>query len=241
MKFYEELADWWPIMSSPNDYEEEANLYLEIIRRYKHDVKTGLELGSGGGNNALYFKKHYQMTLTDLAPGMIDVSRKLNPECEHVISDMRDLHLNQKFDLVFIHDAISYITTETDLKKVFTVAFDHLKEDGLLFIAPDMFTETFKPETESGGHDDGDRSLRYLEWTSDQDPNDTVVEVDYVFVLKERGKESIVRYDPTLNGLFPKSTWEKLLAEVGFKVYFEVINHSELEPGSYIGIVGQKQ
>lgn len=38
MKLYNELADWWPLMSPHTEYEEEAGLYLDIIRRYHSDV-----------------------------------------------------------------------------------------------------------------------------------------------------------------------------------------------------------
>lgn len=29
---YDELAPWWPLISSPADYEEEATQYLAMIR-----------------------------------------------------------------------------------------------------------------------------------------------------------------------------------------------------------------
>ncbi|HMQ63616.1 MAG TPA: hypothetical protein PKE06_23230 [Flavilitoribacter sp.] len=52
MKLYQELATWWHLFSSPADYAEEAGLYWDIIARHKPDIRTALELGSGGGNNA---------------------------------------------------------------------------------------------------------------------------------------------------------------------------------------------
>ena len=85
LKLYDELAEWWPLLSHPDDYEEEANVFIDAIKAHsRRDVRAVLELGSGGGNNASYLKQHWQMTLVDLSPGMLDVSRKLNPECEHI-------------------------------------------------------------------------------------------------------------------------------------------------------------
>ena len=49
--------------------------------------RTVLELGSGGGNNASHLKAQFRMTLVDRSPGMLAVSRALNPECEHVEGD----------------------------------------------------------------------------------------------------------------------------------------------------------
>lgn len=238
MKLYNELADWWPILSAPEDYEEESNLYIRIIEKYKKGIKTALELGSGGGNNASFFKKHYKMTLTDMSPQMLEVSKKLNPECEHINGDMRSVRLGKKFDLIFIHDAIMYMTTEEDLLKTFTTAREHVKEDGILFIAPDYFKETFKTQTSHGGHDRKKRSMRYLEWMRDDDPDDNLTETYFAYILKNEKGEIRYESDLSINGIFPKKTWQNLLENAGFKVFFEIIEHSELQAGTYIGIVG---
>ena len=241
MKLYHELAAWWPVLSAPGDYEEEAGLYWEIISRHRKDIHDALELGSGGGNNAFHLKKRCRFTLTDISPAMIGVSRKLNPECEHMVGDMRDIRLDRLFDLVFIHDAIMHITTEQDLEKVFRTAKAHLKEDGVLFIAPDFFKETFTPGTSHGGHDEASRSLRYLEWTYDKDPSDHIVETEYVYLLKDGKGEVTCVHDTAIEGIFSKRTWEELLVNTGFAVSFEAIPHSELEPDTYFGIVALRK
>ncbi|GJM35184.1 MAG: hypothetical protein DHS20C18_41850 [Saprospiraceae bacterium] len=240
MKLYNELANWWHLLSSPAEYAEEAELYWTIISKYKQNIKQALELGSGGGNNAFHLKKKCQFTLTDLSPAMLKISETLNPECEHFPGDMRTIDLNRTFDLVFIHDAIMLLTTEQELEQVFQVAKKHLKPDGILFITPDFFKETFKPSTNHGGHDDTFRSIRYLEWTYDSNPDDTIVETDYAYLIKDRDGKTTHEYDHTQEGIFSKNTWEALLRKVGFKVNFELIEHSELEAGSYFGIVGRR-
>lgn len=241
MKLYNELADWWYLLSTPADYTEEAGLYWEIISQYKKDIKQALELGSGGGNNAYHLKQKCHFTLTDLSPAMIRVSRQLNPECGHFLGDMRTLDLKRTFDWVFIHDAIMHITSEEDLEKVFRVARQHLEPEGILFIAPDFLKETFTPGTSHGGHDGPDRSIRYLEWTYDPDPNDNTVITEYAYLMRENDQPVRQAFDQCLQGIFSKKTWEKLLTKAGFQVYFEVIAHSDLPPGSYIGIVGKPQ
>jgi len=237
MKLYNELAGWWHLLSSPHDYEEEASLYRKIIGHYKQDINSALELGSGGGNNAFHLKKFYTLTLTDISSAMISMSQQLNPECEHIIGDMREINLGREFDLVFIHDAIMYITTEEDLKKVFEVAHRHLKKDGILFIAPDFFAETFQPYSDHGGHDDGKRGIRYLEWTTDGDPRDNKVETNFAYLLKDEGGNIRVEHDTAVEGLFPKKTWQNLLTNVGFEVHFEPINHSDADLQHYFGII----
>jgi len=43
---------------------------------------------------------------------MLELSRTINPEAEHILGDMRTLRLGRTFDAVLIHDAICYMTTE---------------------------------------------------------------------------------------------------------------------------------
>lgn len=241
MKLYHELADWWHLLSAPEDYAEEAGLYWNIISKYKTDITEALELGSGGGNNAFHLKQKCKFTLTDVSPEMIKVSKTLNPDCEHYIGDMQNINLQRNFDLVFIHDAIMYMTTESDLLQVFNNASKHLKSDGILFIAPDFFKETFTPKTSHGGHDGIDRNIRYLEWTYDNDPYDTTVETEYIYLLKDKDATVTCIHDRAKEGIFPRATWKSLLIKAGFDVIFESIAHSELEPDSYYGIVGRKQ
>ncbi|HEY8677358.1 MAG TPA: class I SAM-dependent methyltransferase [Candidatus Dormibacteraeota bacterium] len=120
---YEELAAWWPLLSAPAEYVEEAALVERLLRRAGAPPHgTLLELGSGGGNIASFLKTTWATTLTDVSPQMLKVSRALNPECTHVEGDMRTLRLNQVYDAVFVHDAICYKTTEADLRAAITTA-----------------------------------------------------------------------------------------------------------------------
>ena len=75
MKLYHELANWWHLLSAPEEYAEEAGLYWEVISKYKTNIKNALELGSGGGNNAYHLKQKCNFTLTDLSPEMISISK----------------------------------------------------------------------------------------------------------------------------------------------------------------------
>ncbi|EIM05535.1 type 11 methyltransferase [Planococcus antarcticus DSM 14505] len=235
MKLYKELAEWWPLMSPHTEYEEEAYLFLKIIEHYHPAIKTALEFGSGGGSNAFYLKKHFSMTLTDLSLDMLKVSRELNPNCLHMQGDMRKIDVGTEFDLVFIHDAISYFTDKADLLAVMNNAKKHLKPEGLLFIMPDQYTETFEPRTSHGGIDKNGRGMRYLEWSYDSDPEDGVTETEYAYVMRDRDGRITHEHDTGKAGLFSMPEWEGLLAEAGFQANFERVVFSE-EPGTYFGI-----
>lgn len=236
MKLYNELSTWWPLLSPYTEYEEESALYLKIIQKYHQRIYTALEFGSGGGSNAFYMKDYFKMTLTDLSPQMITISTDLNPDCEHKQGDMRTIDLGRTFDLVFIHDAITYLTSEEDLLAVFNNAKKHLNDTGILFLVPDHFTETFQTNTDHGGIDSAGRSLRYLEWVYNHPLNDNLVVTDYVYLLKNENGNVTREFDHETSGLFSKDTWSQLLERAGFKAIFEPIEHSELKQGSYVGI-----
>ena len=124
---------------------------------------------------------------------------------------MRTVRLGETFDAVLVHDAISYMTTETDLLAVFETARAHLRPGGLLIVAPDYYTETFET------NHDAETELTYVEYSADLEPDDTTIESTYVFFIK-RGGELQVEVDSHTTGLFPIATWGRLLAEGGFEV-----------------------
>ena len=143
-----------------------------------------LELGSGGGNNASHLKSSFTMTLVDRSPAMLDVSRALNPECEHIEGDMRDVRLGRTFDAVFVHDAIDYMMTEADLRGAMQTAFAHSRAGGVAVFVPDHTTETFEEDVDHGGDEGSDgRAVRYLFWTT-LDTRSGLVRTDYVFLLR---------------------------------------------------------
>ena len=231
-KLYGGLASWWPLLSAPEEYAEEAAFYERVLVAASGGAaKTVLELGSGGGNNASHLKRRFRLTLVDLSPRMLDVSRALNPDCEHVRGDMRTVRLGRLFDAVFVHDAIMYMTTPEDLRRAMQTAFVHCRPGGVALFAPDQVRETFNPSTDHGGHDDGRRGLRYLEWTWDPDPEDSTYTVDYAYLLRDEGGAARVEHDRHVEGLFTREEWLRLLAEVGFEARVMPFPHSEVEPG----------
>jgi SAM-dependent methyltransferase len=218
LRLYDELADWFHLLTAPEEYADEAELVLRLLREHAvGPVETLLELGSGGGNTASHLRADLRLTLTDIAPAMLDLSRTINPGCEHLLGDMRTLRLGRTFDAVLIHDAIVYMTTEEDLQAAFATAFVHLRPGGAAVIAPDCVRETFQPKTEHGGHDGPDRALRYLEWSYDPDPADTTTVTDFAMLLREGASEVRVRYDRHVTGLFARAAWLDLLLEAGFE------------------------
>jgi SAM-dependent methyltransferase len=216
-RLYDDLAGWWPLLSPPTEYVDEA---ADLLPRLGISDGSGratmLELGAGGGSLAFHLKRHFRLTLTDRAPAMLAVSREINPECEHLVGDMRSLRLDREFDVVLIHDAIMYATDQAALRATLRTAAIHCRAGGTVAILPDHVRETFAPETDHGGHDAADgRGLRYLEWSWDPDPTDDTYTVDYAFLLRAADGTVSVEHDRHVEGLFGRAQWLEWLAEAG--------------------------
>ena len=234
-RIYADLADWFHLLTAPEEYTEEAEFYLAtMLEASDSPPRTLLELGSGGGNNAWHYKRHVeQVTLSDLSEDMLRQSRRIHPDCEHIQGDMRTLRLGRLFDGVFVHDAVSYLTTLDDLRAAMHTAFIHCRPGGVALFAPDHVREIFQATTDHGGNDGDGRALRYLEWTFDPEPSDTTYLVDYAFLLHEDGQPTRVAYDRHVCGLFGRDEWLRLLVDVGFEqVEARPFDHSEMPPGS---------
>jgi SAM-dependent methyltransferase len=240
-RLYTEFADWFHLLTAPADYAEDARLYLDLLAEAAGaPPRTLLELGAGGGNNASHYKRSVRATLVDLSPGMLALSRRLNPECEHLRGDMRTVRLGRTFDAVLVQDAVLYLTTEDDLRRAMATAFVHCLPGGVALFAPDYVRETFAPATTHGGHDGPGRALRYLAWIRDPDPDDTTYVVDFAYLFHEDGRPTRSAYDRHVQGLFGRADWLRLLQEVGFRPAERPFAHSELPAGSVTVFLGRK-
>ncbi|KKK76197.1 hypothetical protein LCGC14_2866070 [marine sediment metagenome] len=223
-RMYTEFARYWPVISDPADYAEEARHWRDALRSRlgpgRHEI---LELGVGGGNNLSHLTGDFQATAVDLSGQMIEMARALNPDVTFHVGDMRSVRLERKFKAVIIHDAISYMVSEDDLRATFATAVAHLDPGGLFVTSPDWLTETFTDPFVNTGTNVGDGvTFTLVEYTWDPDPADTTIDSLTWYLIREQGRLR-VEQDRHVTGLFPRQTWLDLLDEAGFSV--ELVNY----------------
>ncbi|MBI5947160.1 MAG: class I SAM-dependent methyltransferase [Chloroflexi bacterium] len=237
-RLYTEFAEWFHLLTAPVDYAPEAAAYHRMFDTASGGTaRTLLELGSGGGNTASHLKAWYTCTLVDLSPQMLALSRTINPDCEHLQGDMRDVRLGREFDCVFVHDAVEYMTTEADLRAAMATARAHCRPGGVALFVPDCVRETFAPSTDHGGHDGPDgRGLRYLEWTTDPGPGDTTYTVDFAYLLRDSDGAVHVEHDRHIFGVFPRGDWVRWMEGAGFAVRVEVMTDEGDTRDVFIGV-----
>lgn len=219
MKLYDQLSEWYTLLTPLADYAEEAPTYRAALRDALGPGRhTLLELGAGAGHNAHYLADDFDLTLTDLSPRMLALTEVSCPGAARAVGDMRSLRLGRTFDAVFAHDALCYMTTEADLAAVFETARVHLRAGGVFLVAPDYFAETFEAGTEEGGSDSDGRSLRFLGWVWQREGERERYVVDYAIMTRVGEGPTEVHHDRHEEGLFPRATWERLLDAAGFAV-----------------------
>ncbi|HEY5095233.1 MAG TPA: class I SAM-dependent methyltransferase [Candidatus Eremiobacteraceae bacterium] len=220
-RLYTDLATWWPLFSAPNEYDEEAAWIIAALENEMGRFPASLlELGSGGGNIASHLAPHGRLTLVDLNQEMLDVSKRLNPDAEHVRGDMRSVRLGKTFDAVLIHDAIMYMTTMQDLDAALATARAHLPDDGVIVVVPDNVAETLEAGEDTGGHDADDgsgRGVRYLQWTHAAVPGASTYEVDFAILTRDADGLVEVAHDKHIEGIFTRPAWYESFARARFK------------------------
>ncbi len=237
-RLFSDLAYLWPVMSPPQEYAEEAQCWRTLLReRFSPGRPRVLELGVGGGHNLSHLTNDVEATAVDISAEMLRHSVALNPGVEHIVGDMRRVRLGRNFQAVLIHDAISCMTTPRDLAAVFATAAAHLKSGGLLLTSPDYFAESLAlPRTECHTYTRGDIELTYVEYTYDPDPSDTMIDIVFTFFIRSAGSLQI-EHDRLQAGVFPRSTWRKLMYSAGFE-YSERTFHLQHWEYPYTILVG---
>jgi SAM-dependent methyltransferase len=223
-RLYQDLADWWLLISPPEEYAEEAAYLAAVLGagpRPAADVldRDVLDLGSGGGCVALHLKGQARLTLVDLSERMLAVSRQLNPECEHLQGDMRTLRLGRVFDAVLVHDAVDYMTSEDELRQVIATAFEHTRPGGIALFVPDHTAESFSGGSGAGGggQDGSGRQASFQEWSWDPDPGDSWIQAEYEFSLRSADGRVRTVHETHRLGAFGRADWDRLLAQAGFE------------------------
>jgi SAM-dependent methyltransferase len=215
-RLYDELSDWWPLISPPERYADEAAYLADLIVPAADGATGVLDLGCGGGHIAFFLKHRVTVTLVDISSPMLAVSRRLNPDCEHVLGDMRTVRLGRTFAAVLVHDAIDYMTTRADLRLAIETAFAHTAPGGTALFVPDHVADDFSPDAAGGGGSDGTGArASFVVRMHDPDPGDDWIAADYEFTLTRPDGTSRVVKETHRLGAFAVATWIELLRAAG--------------------------
>lgn len=112
-----------------------ANQLPDVLGRLDHHATSILDLACGEGTFAVEASElGFEVTGVDKSAEMITIARKKvknNPRVSFFQGDMRELVLDEEFDLVTSwFDSLNYLLTIYDLRRALRRAYDLLKKDG---------------------------------------------------------------------------------------------------------------
>jgi SAM-dependent methyltransferase len=254
-RLYRDLTWLWEYWEDPSEYEGVCEYLTSLIYHYmRRNVSTVLDLGCGGGKGIFNFKRHFSMTGVDISSQMLDLARRLNPECTFVQGDMRSCLLEKPFDAIIINDAIVYMTNQKDLYAVFQTAYRNLEPGGVMIVIAENLREHFQQNGTSIHHARAkakpkDLEIVIVENTFDPDQTDESFETTFVYIIRDKGRLR-VETDRHICGLFSLEEWEAAIYRAGFVNVYKTKYHEDSvdypvfvglkESGDYIPMPGME-
>jgi ubiquinone/menaquinone biosynthesis C-methylase UbiE len=134
-------------------YASTFDFFCDSIKKQNASI---LELACGPGNVSKYIlnkRPDFKLLGTDLAPNMIELAKKNNPDAKFELMDCRDItNIQQKFDGILFAFGLPYLNKEEALKFISDSAL-LLNKDGVLYLST-MEDDNSKSEFKKGSTGD---------------------------------------------------------------------------------------
>jgi len=216
LDLYNRLAAWWPLISPPELYREEARRIAHIVDTHARcRQRSILILGGGGGCLASWLRRRRNVTIADISLPMLQVSRRLNPGCIHVLGDMRTLRLPSRYGGVVVPDSVSYLRTAADIVAAARTALWHCALGGVAVFQPEYVAETFREDSYSVQAADGNDRLTVMRTTRRHAGAGGYLSRFEYTLTNEAGTERWTEIHEF--GLAPIADWLSILERSGFR------------------------
>ena len=135
MSVFRDYAKYYNLLYSEKDYRKEVDYIDRLVKRYKADSKTILDLGCGTGrHDALLEQLGYQVKGIDLSESMIALAKSLaiSGRLEFQVGDATQYQSNVLYDVVLsLFHVINYQSSNKLLFDFFATAYSHLPAGGI--------------------------------------------------------------------------------------------------------------
>lgn len=127
---YDEIIDWFDEARTKSLMESE---YLNLIVNSIPKGGMILDLGCGTGEPIAKFfiEKGFRVTGVDGSKKMIALCQKRFPTERWIISDMRNIHLEQQFDAIIAWHSFFHLDQDSQ-RNMFKIFESHIKPGGVL-------------------------------------------------------------------------------------------------------------
>jgi len=185
--------------------------------------------------------KGYEMTFVDYTREMVDEAKKVLCNVKFVISDMKTLKLQEKYDaVVLIGRILTYMYTDKDVLKALNALKDNLKNFGIILM--DNY-ETDK--IDKGNYfngivkvEDKNLTIRRISKMNRQQILPALYKWDCIYEKMENGKKEVYEDKNHILRAFTKEEIEELIEKSGLKF---IENTANFEKRSFITVAQKLQ
>lgn len=159
---YDEIVQWFDDARTKTLMESE---YLNLILNSIPAGGSILDLGCGTGEpiSKFFIEKGFKVTGVDGSKKMIALCNERFPTEQWIISDMREINLKQRFDVILAWHSFFHLDHDSQ-RKMFKIFESHIKPNGILaFTSGDEEGEVWG---NNGGQDLYHASLSTHEYNS---------------------------------------------------------------------------
>lgn len=127
---YDKISKWYDEHRSRDLFEK---TWLDVTISYLTSGAKILDLGCGMGEpiSRYFIEKGFCLTGVDGSKKLLDLAIQRFPQANFICADMREIKLNQKFDLIITWHSFFHLTQDNQ-RLMFRTFSDHLNIDGIL-------------------------------------------------------------------------------------------------------------
>lgn len=218
-RLYSDLSKYYDYVISRDDYQGEAQFWLELIEN--KCVKTQpkfLELASGPGFLLSYISPYVEAFVIDLSPEMLTKCKQFNPNVNAIQGDITQFSLQQDFDFILLHDSIGHLFNVDDIKATFENAYQHLRCGGIFALSPEFDGDSFnKPIVDHRITSLPESDLTVIDYIERHPIHENRLNILTSYYEKDQGVTQI-EFDRMELGIFSVEFYKKIMEDVGFNV-----------------------
>lgn len=208
------------------NYLVEAEKVKRIIKKFKPNAKTILDVACGTGEHDKYLKEHFIVEGLDINPTLLKTAKKKNRECIYYEGNMINFDFKKKYDIIIcLFSSIGYVLTVENLKKCIKCMANHLNKNGMIILEP-WFTPTnwrpsikYKP-AQFRGYEFSEISI--VKMAHSQKINNNISKSEEHFLI---GTKNEIRYFKEVfeHGLFTREEMTNAFEEAELEVRYDNI------------------
>jgi ubiquinone/menaquinone biosynthesis C-methylase UbiE len=215
-QLYKKFARYYDQIYAKIDYPKESEFIKWAVENHKTSQGNKLlDMACGTGRHAHLLKEHFKVVGVDINPEMLKIAREKLPDVEFIKGDMKNLDLNETFDVIIcMFSAMNYNTTLEELKVTLKNFYNHLHAGGVLIFDLGINKENWIEGLVSVDTV-VDENLKIARICQSQ-MEDGIFDANFVFLIKEDGNLDF-DIDQHKLGVFGMEDVVDLMVTTGFK------------------------